>query len=498
MTAEKVAKMDSSMNRILVVSLGLSVLACGADDVGDGGMDEVASTTDETETGTGTETSSDTGTTTETSTDTDTGTETDTTGSTDGPMPDMGTMPLDPNENIPPPDEEGCPAIYAQDLLPTFQLTIQPVVWDMLMWEWNNGESQDDMGLDPTPYHPLQEFRYDNGDEDPSNDIVIYDAEIRLRGNPINWDPLPGDKMQFQIDFNNIDPQGHFWGLKRLVFDAATFNRHMLRDRLALAVMRDAGIKAPCANNARLEINGEYYGLFTSIEKLDSEFLERNYEQPDGDLWKRANWEAKTNEETATKAHLDMLRFADTLQEVDANLDLMQALPVFAADAIIPNSDGPWAGGLNYYLYDNPETGKFELLPWDLDNTFERFDDPPDGIYPVNPDPVVFEKPNTWGRPWYDMALEDPEWFYYYIDSIDFILHEAYTVEEMHGRIDDYFAQTQEAALADPNKPYPNSTYLNKVQDLYDYVEQRYAWVDEWLLCWQMGGTPDAEGYCVP
>ncbi|MCA9682828.1 MAG: CotH kinase family protein [Myxococcales bacterium] len=491
MTAEKVAKMDSSMNRILVVSLGLSVLACGADDVSDGGMDEVASTTEDSETGTETETetSTDTGTTTETSTDTDSGTETDTTGSTDGPMPDMGTMPLDPNENIPPPDEEGCPAIYAQDLLPTFQLTIQPVVWQMLQDEWNNGEANEEMGLDPTPFHPVQEFRY--------GDIVIYDAEIRLRGNTKNWDPLPGDKMQFQINFQRNDPDGHFLGLNRILFDAATYNRHMLRDRLALSIMREVGIPAPCANNARLMVNGEYYGIFTNIEKLDEAYLERAWADPSGNLWKRASWELKTNVDTANNARLSALRDATTLATIEQYLDLERSLLVFAAEAAIPDSDGMWAGGLNYYFYDDPISGQFQLLPWDLDNTFERWDDPPDGVYPVNPDPVVYEKPNTWHRPWYDLALQDPSWFAYYIDSIDLILHQAYTPEKLLGRIDTWTEQIQDAVFEDVNKPYTNSKYLDEVDDLREYVEQRYWWVDEWLACWQEGGQPDAEGYCV-
>ena len=37
------------------------------------------------------------------------------------------------------PDEEGCHAIYAQDLLPTFELEVHQVVWEQLEWEWING-----------------------------------------------------------------------------------------------------------------------------------------------------------------------------------------------------------------------------------------------------------------------------------------------------------------------------------------------------------------------
>ncbi|MCA9701383.1 MAG: CotH kinase family protein, partial [Myxococcales bacterium] len=318
-------------------------------DSGDSGDSEIGTTTDST-----TDTDAD-------SSSSDTGTDTSDT----GPMPDMGPPPTDPNEEIPPPDAEGCHAIYAQDLLPTFELTLQPVVWQMLQDEWNNGEANEEMGLDPTPFHPVQEFRY--------GDIVIYDAEIRLRGNTKNWDPLPGDKMQFQINFQRNDPDGHFLGLNRILFDAATYNRHMLRDRLALSIMREVGIPAPCANNARLMVNGEYYGIFTNIEKLDEAYLERAWADPSGNLWKRASWELKTNTESVDEddePHLEQLKDVESPAEVEAVLDLERALLVYAADSIIPNSDGPWAGGLNYYFYDDPETGKFELLPWDLDNTF--------------------------------------------------------------------------------------------------------------------------------
>ena len=37
----------------------------------------------------------------------------------------------------------------------------------------------------------------------------------------------------------------------------------------------DLGVPASCVNNARLVINGEFYGLYANIEFLDEELLER-------------------------------------------------------------------------------------------------------------------------------------------------------------------------------------------------------------------------------
>lgn len=396
-------------------------------------------------------------------------------------------MMLDPNDDIPPPDAEGCHAIYAQDLLPTFELNMAPEVWDLLVMEWANGAATEEAGLDPNPYHPLDEFRYE--------DIVITDAQVRLRGNPEFWSPE--DKIQLQVSFNEVDPEGRFLGLRKVLFDAATYNRHMLRDRLALSIMRDMGITAPCANNARVDINGEYYGIFTSVEKLDKEFLQRTFEDPDGDLWKRAGWELSTNEETANDGRISLVRTADSLAEVEELIDLEQALRVYAAEAILPDSDGMWAGGLNYYFYDDPLRGKFVMLPWDLDNTFERFDDVADGEYPINPDPVVWHKINTWGRPWYDISLQEPQHFAYYIDAIAAQVESSYQPDEVHEKIDTWSAQIEQAVFDDINKPYSNDTYLAKVEELHAYVEQRYEFLIGWQSCWEAGGMPDAEGYCI-
>jgi spore coat protein CotH len=186
------------------------------------------------------------------------------------------------------------------------------------------------------------------------------------------------------------------------------------------------------------------------------------------------------------------------IDQLDQLMDLEQALRTYAAEAVIPDSDGSWAGGLNFFLYDDPARGKFMLLPWDLDNTFERFEDAPDGEYPVNPDPLVWEKPTTRGRPWYDVAVSDPAYRDLYIDIIDEILHEGYEPTQMLGWIDEMAAQTEEAVLTDMNKPYSNNTYNVRLQDLRDYIPIRYEFVDEWLQCWQSGGTADPEGYCVP
>lgn len=371
-----------------------------------------------------------------------------------------------------------CPAIYAQDLLPTFELEMEPGELKAIKKEWSVADDND------LAEHALKSFKY--------TDITITTATIRLRGNSSHW-PDQG-KMQFEVSFNTVDKKGRFMGLKHVLFDAAEYNRSFLRDRLALAIMRDAGLPAPCANNARVVLNGEYYGLYTNIEKVDSEFLERNFEDPDGNLYKRrgsgTGWERKNNEESPDESDIAALKAAENVPELLAVMNLEESLLEWATEAVIPDRDGAWAGGLNLYIYNDPRTG-FNVIPWDLDDSFTRL--------PFDTDPYTYKKPEEvfWGRPFYDIALDDKVWFDKYIAAIDFVLKNAYDVGVLQGRIDTWAAQIATAAAEDPNKPFTTAQHLERIKEKREYVAQRAAFLAPWLKCWQDGGKVH-EGKCKP
>lgn len=415
------------------------------------------------------------------------------------------------NVNEPPPlDAEGCPGLFAQEHLPRFDLTVHPAVMATLYEDWIHGRERNSLDEDDTPYRSLVEFRY--------GDIAINDAMIRLRGNPNFW--LEQNKMQFQVSFDEIDKNGRFLGVRKLLFDAAALNRHFLRDRLSLWLMRQAGISAPCANNALVYINGEYYGLFTNLEKLDEEFLTRVFPEDDGgDLWKRRNWEIKTNEDSYNRQRLGQLRNASdeaddgedgNLIQLEPLLDVEQALRVYAVDAVIPNSDGPWAGGLNFYLYDHPGLGKFVLLPWDLDNTFDRLD--PDV------DPYTYRKDVRYhGRPLYHTIMLEDDWFQRYVEIVEEVLDTVYIHQDLWQltgntarvplgtlnptdmiNLGEWSLQIREAALADINKPYTNQRMEDRRGDVAEFLRDRElflrTWVNEWKDCFARGGGRNASG----
>ncbi|MBZ5707797.1 CotH kinase family protein [Nannocystis pusilla] len=369
---------------------------------------------------------------------------------------------------------KGCPEIYSQDILPTFEIELSPSELAGLKAEW---EAADD---DNKPEHPVKQFKY--------QDQIITNASVRLRGNDTWWHGQ--NKMQLEVSFNTYNKKGRFQGLKKILFDAAEYNRTFLRDRLAMHILRDVGLPAPCANNARLMLNGEYYGLFTSIEKVDSEFIERYFEFDEGNLYKKGGrWEKKTNEENPDESDIKAFDAADALAELAPLMNLDEAVLAWAAEAVIPDNDGAWAGGLNLYLYNDPKTG-FNIIPWDKDATFDRVE--------PNVDPYTYIKPNDKGRPQYEIVTADPEWFARYIAAIEHVLATGYDVGVLHARMDAWSAQIEAAALSDVNKPFTNKQYHSAVKEMREFIAERAAFVDDWLDCWRGGGKKGDTGQCVP
>jgi hypothetical protein len=371
---------------------------------------------------------------------------------------------------------KACPRIYGQELFPTFELEIAA---DELAEIEHEFAVADDKNLEE---HPLLAFKVE--------DTVITNASVRLRGNSDHWPDAK--KMQFEVSFNTYDEKGRFEGLKHVLFDAAEYNRSFLRDRLALAILRDAGIAAPCANNARVVLNGTYYGLFTSIEKVDSEFLERNFEDSSGNLYKRggggSGWDKKTNEEDPSEADVERLNDAETVDDLLAVMNLEQAVREWATEAVIPDRDGAWGGGLNQYVYNDPKTG-FVVIPWDLDDTFTRLE--------PTTDPYTYIKEGDHGRPFYDIATADPEWFRKYVDAIAFAVQTAYDPEVLQARIDTWAAQIADAAAEDLNKPFSLEKHLDQIDDMREFVAERRLFLDDWIACWRAGGVDaDHDGQC--
>jgi CotH protein/lamin tail-like protein len=148
------------------------------------------------------------------------------------------------------------------------------------------------------------------------------------------------------------------------------------REELGFWFFREFGIPSPRTDWFRVITDGQQTQQLL-IQQINERFLEMNDRNPDADLFKRnyvsPNWEPHTNLENGT-ASMDALtqalrpRDQDELYEaLTTNLVIDEFLDYCVASVLSSNWDGFHN---NNWMYLDPDTQKWEIIPWDLDKTW--------------------------------------------------------------------------------------------------------------------------------
>jgi hypothetical protein len=160
-----------------------------------------------------------------------------------------------------------------------------------------------------------------------------------------------------------------------------------MRETIAFQFMRDIGVPAPLAYHVRLLQNGEFYGLYSIIEQIDEDFIDRNGFDSAGVMYKSANSHTQGNLRPnpgndgyciiipengtfdALAAFCDGINTSNSnrLHYVMDNVNLPQIINEMAAHSVMIHHDRL---PKNYYMYRNPETLEWHRFPWDLEMAF--------------------------------------------------------------------------------------------------------------------------------
>ena len=180
------------------------------------------------------------------------------------------------------PSARGCSDLFDQGILADYAFDISADEWAKIDYEFRNRAALEAAGLAYNTYHPIV-FHY--GSE------TVTDAMVRLKGQS-SWRQTvqnDGDKarMQFVVSFEEVNSAGKFHGVSKIVLDMPQNDDTFMQERLGFTAMAELfGLPAPCANSARVSINGQYYGVYVNEENIGGAFLKRVYpDAPNGDLF---------------------------------------------------------------------------------------------------------------------------------------------------------------------------------------------------------------------
>jgi len=270
--------------------------------------------------------------------------------------------------------------LFVDTVVPRIDITINP---DTLAWIYDNVDSD-------IEFHA--KFVFDNGTVRDTIDPVGF----RLRGNTSRH----SQKKSFKISFNTWTSGAKYYGVEKLNLNGEHNDPSICRAKISWDILRKMGIPAPRANHVQVYINGNYYGLYINVEHIDEEFALSRFNYNDGNLFKclypadldylgddpdlyklmsggRRVYELKTNEEADD--YTDLAEFIDVLNNtgnqnlkcaLDEKLNVYDYLKVIAFDVLTSNWDGYIYNKNNFYLYHNTTTGKFEYIPYDVDNSY--------------------------------------------------------------------------------------------------------------------------------
>ena len=142
----------------------------------------------------------------------------------------------------------------------------------------------------------------------------MTDAAIKLHG-ASSWDQTvmfdgARAKMQFDVSFDQINPNGKFHGVTKLVFDMPRSDWTFLHDRVSGHWLRQVGILAPCSVSGRLEINGAYYGLYAVEQGVGNDVVRQFFPSMPRAISGRAGTQAETNQKSPDYGRLTTFQTA--------------------------------------------------------------------------------------------------------------------------------------------------------------------------------------------
>ncbi len=123
---------------------------------------------------------------------------------------------------------------------------------------------------------------------------VVIDGEayanigIRAKGNTSlrNVSAMGSQRYSFKLEFDQYDSGLHYYGLDKLCLNNIIQDNSYMKDFLTYQLMGQFGVAAPLCSYAYITVNGQDWGLYLAVEGIEEGFLQRNYGNDYGELYK--------------------------------------------------------------------------------------------------------------------------------------------------------------------------------------------------------------------
>ena len=364
--------------------------------------------------------------------------------------------------------------VYDDSQMAIIEITVDP---ENLIWIYENVESDS--------FH-LATIHFQNG----YIDEIIDSVGFRLRGNTSR----NAQKKSFKLDFNHFISGRDFYDVEKINLNGEHNDPSIVRSKLCWDFYQEIGVPSTRASHTKVFINGEYYGLYISVEHIDDTFLNRNYEDDSGNLWKciwpadltyrgdnpedyypyyddTRPYELKTNEEEYDYSKLArLIRIIDQAPDsLEMVLSIKETLQYFAVNILTGSWDDYRFLRNNFYLYHNPSDDLIHWIPYDYDNSFsvDWFDIDWSSINPY--DYAVIDGD---GRPLTDYLFSHVRYKNLFTHFLEFYINTSFNNSEWDNQLDSWHNASMAAAQADEWRTLDYGFNMSDFNSSYGYNYQ--------------------------
>ena len=334
------------------------------------------------------------------------------------------------------------------------------------------------------------------------NGATLDSVGVRYKGNSTFCLPTQQNnvKVPYNLDMNYWISGQKLMDYNKVKLANAWLDPTYCKEYIASRIYRKY-LPTPEINLIALHSQGNYTGLYVNTESINKQFLEKHFGEDEGVLFKCDGAGVFCDENgngteggTPSLAHLgsdstsyydsytiksehgweELMNLISTLEFTPENIEdvinmdrVMWAMAVNTVTNNLDTYNGYYVH--NYYLYQDVE-GRFQMIPWDLDNTFGgaimgfSFFSPND-IYHF--DPFFGGWDNSDYRPLIDLIYNTPMYRKQYIAHIKTVMEESMNQDEIAQEISSLQELASSYASNDSNGLFSMENYTSNVQEAF-------------------------------
>ncbi len=244
------------------------------------------------------------------------------------------------------------------------------------------------------------------------------------------WD----DRPALTLNSNKFHPGQSFHGLDKFHLNNSVQDETYTHEWLCADLFRSAGIPATRVTHARVWLNDRDVGLYVLKEGFDKTFLQRHFEDGDGNLYdggflQDIDAELEKDAGKGPDDHSDLRALVDACREpdldkrwkrIDERLDVDAFIKFMAMELMTCHWDGYTQNKNNYRIYFNPTDNKAHFLPHGMDQMFG------------DPNASILDPP---GAILASTVMQNPEWRARYRKQIRELLLLFDPPDKLHQRV---------------------------------------------------------------